>query len=235
MKKLFVFLGVLAMSAGVVFAQGNDASIDQTGDDHEAVIEQIGSMNESYVVQTDGSETNNPTVAVANVYQEGTGNHVNLNQRAFYGWMNSTAFVEQIGDNNTVRGMNEGDDWYQNQTGGLLDVYMEGNNNTLRSLRGEAQKNRNYLELSILGSDNDVAAAQEGGSATVDIEGGENNVTLWQVGSGMGVDETLFNYADVDVIGSSNIVDVHQTSNSNNAVVDVLGSSNTATVTQSGF
>jgi hypothetical protein len=109
-------------------------------------------LNESFVVQTDGSEGNNEnTVAIADIYQKGTENYVNLNQRAFYGSFSSTALIDQVGNNNTVRGMEEGDAWYQNQTGGLLDVHMDGDNNTLRSLRGEAQKNMNFLELAIFG------------------------------------------------------------------------------------
>ena len=234
MKKLFVLFGVLAMSAGVMFAQGNDASIDQTGDEHEAVIEQIGSMNESFVVQTDGSDTNKDNHGVANIHQEGDENYVNLNQRAYFGAGNSIGNIKQIGNNNAVRGVNEGDNFYQNQEGGLLDVYMEGNNNTLRALRGEAQKNNNSFELEILGSDNDVATAQEFGNATVDIEGDANNVRVWQM-SGANFDQSLYNTADVDVVGSMNTIGVDQTNCSNNAVVDILGSSNTATVTQSGF
>ncbi|PWD97809.1 curlin repeat-containing protein [Marinilabilia rubra] len=234
MKKLFLIVGVLAMSAGVVFAQGNDASIDQTGDDHSATIEQVGSMNESFVVQTEGTETPDGTVAVADIYQEGDANYVNLNQRAFYGSVNSEALIDQVGDDNTVMGVNEGDAWYQNQTGGLLDVWMKGDRNTLRSLRTEAQKNKNYLTLDIEGSDNDVAAAQEFGDADIDITGGENTVSLWQM-AGANFDETLFNTADVDVVGDVNTINVSQVSTSNNAVVDIMGDNNSATVTQTSF
>jgi len=234
MKKLFLIIGVFAMSAGVVFAQGNDASIDQTGDDHSATIEQVGSMNESFVVQTEGTETPDGTVAVADIYQEGDANYVNLNQRAFYGFVNSEALIDQVGDDNTVMGVNEGDAWHQNQTGGLLDVWMKGDRNTLRSLRAEAQKNKNYLTLDIEGSDNDVAAAQEFGDADIDITGDENTVSLWQM-AGANFDETLFNTADVDVVGDVNTINVSQVSTSNNAVVDIMGDNNSATVTQTSF
>jgi hypothetical protein len=78
--------------------------------------------------------------------------------------------------------------------------------------------------------DNDVAAAQELGKATIDIEGSENKVSLWQVGNNVS-----WNVADVDVVGSLNMINVDQRSNGNNADVNILGSSNTATVTQSGF
>ena len=235
MKKVIVIFGVLAFTAGMAFSQNNDASINQTGDEHEAIITQIGSLNESYVVQTDGSEGNNPnTVAEADIYQYGAQNYVNLNQRAFWGHQNSEAKIVQIGDNNTVRGMNEGDDWYQNQTGGLLDVRMEGDDNTLRSLRSEAQKNNNSLELDILGDGNDVAAAQEFGNATVDIIGDDNEVSLWQT-SGANWDVLLYNNADIDIMGNNNDVNVHQTNNANNAIIDIIGSDNTASITQSAY
>src|SRR5690554_2144028 len=105
MKKL-VFLFAMVFVVSVTMAQTNDASIDQAGNDHEALIEQIGELNKAYVVQEDGSEGHNVnTIANADIYQKGSGNYVNLKQRAFWGHQNSEAEIEQIGDNNSVRGV----------------------------------------------------------------------------------------------------------------------------------
>jgi len=233
MKKLG-FLYAMMFVVSLAMAQTNDASIQQTGDDHEALIQQIGSLNKSYVVQEDGSEGNNPgTVAKADILQQGDENYVNVRQRAFYGNQNSTANITQIGDNNSVRGVNEGEQWFQNQTGGLLDVYMEGDGNTLRSLAGEAQKNNNSLELVIYGGINDVAAVQEFGNATIDIDGDDNDVVLKQK-SFANFDAAKYNNADIDIVGSFNDVTVDQMNNANNAVVDILGSSNVASIIQTG-
>ena len=227
MKKLTTLLFVLVFASSMAFAQNNDASVDQTGDDHEAEIEQIGSTNTAYVDQTDGGGGSSGD-AFADISQEGDNNNVNLDQRAFYGFPDeSHANITQIGDNNSVEGTSETSAFYQNQPGGVLEVYMEGDYNTLYSLRGEAQKNKNEFFLDIVGNENNVGMEQETGSGDVDIEGDWNTVTLSQLGN-----NAAYNTATVDILGSDNGVSVTQTMDSNTASVNVSGSYNSATITQ---
>jgi hypothetical protein len=227
MKKLTTLLFVLVFAGTTAFAQNNEATVDQIGNDHEADIEQIGYSNTAYVDQTDGGGGSNGD-AFADISQAGDDNNVNLLQRAFFGFPDeSHATITQIGNNNSVEGTSETSAFYQNQPGGVVEVYMEGNDNTLYSLRAEAQKNKNEFFLDIIGNDNLVGMEQEGGSGDVDIEGNMNNVTLSQLGN-----NSAYNTAMVDILGSDNGVDVTQTLDSNMATVNVTGSYNSTTITQ---
>ena len=225
MKKLTTLLFVLVFAGMTAFAQSNDASVDQIGNDHEADIEQIGSSNIAWVDQTDDVSGGD---AFADILQEGANNNVNLNQRAFYGFPDeSHATITQIGNNNSVEGTSATSAFYQNQPGGVVEVYMEGNDNTLYTLRTEAQKNQNEFFLDIIGNDNLVGMEQETGSGDVVIEGNLNDVTLSQLGN-----NAAYNTAMVDIMGGNNGVDVMQTMDSNIATVNVTGSFNSATITQ---
>jgi len=227
MKKLTTLLVMMLFTAGMAFAQSNIATIDQVGDDHEAMIDQIGFSNTAYVDQTDGGGSSNGD-ATADIDQQGDENSVNLLQRAFFGFPDeSDAIITQIGDRNRVEGASATSAFYQNQPGGVVEVRMEGDDNRLYSLRGEAQKNKNEFFLDILGSDNTVGMEQENGSGDVDIIGDLNNVMLSQLGN-----NTIFNTATVDILGNENGVSVTQTMDSNSAMVNVTGSYNSATVTQ---
>ena len=229
MKKLLTLAFAFVFMTGVAFAQNNDASISQAGDDHDATINQVGQLNEAFVDQTDGGggSTGN---AVADITQEGSSNLVNLRQTAFFG--DSYAEVTQIGNNNRVHGQTEDDAFLQSNAGGIVDVQMEGDDNVLYSLRGEAQKNGNIFELDIRGSANEVGLLQEFGEGYVDIIGSDNDVTLDQQ-AGANWNTALYNQAFVDIDGDSNMVDVSQRSTANTAHVDVIGSGNTATINQS--
>ncbi|WP_165779083.1 hypothetical protein [Rhodohalobacter barkolensis] len=225
MKKLSILTVAFLFTAGMAFAQSNEATIDQEGEDHEAMIEQIGFSNMAYVDQTDGGSNGDAT---ADISQEGDNNYVNILQRAFFGFPDeSVATITQIGDNNRIEGTSETSAFYQNQPGGILDVSMVGNDNLLYSLRGEAQKNNNEFFLDIIGSDNTVGMEQESGIGDVDIEGDLNSVMLSQLGN-----NSAFNTAMVDIMGNENGVSVTQTMDSNSAVVNVTGSFNSATITQ---
>ncbi|MFO8029804.1 MAG: curlin repeat-containing protein [Cyclonatronaceae bacterium] len=225
MKNVLTLLIAILFTAGMTFAQDNDATIDQVGDDHEAMIDQIGFSNTAYVDQTDGGSNGDAT---ADILQEGDNNYVNLLQRAFHGFPDeSHATITQIGDGNSVEGTSATSAFYQNQPGGILEVYMEGDDNTLYSMRDEAQKNNNEFFLDILGSENTVGMQQERGIGDVDIEGDLNTVTLSQLGN-----NTVFNTATIDILGNENGVSVTQTMDSNSATVNVDGSFNSATITQ---
>jgi len=228
MKTLATLTTALLFTAGSAFAQTNDASIDQVGDDHEATISQAGAMNAAYVTQTADAGREGADVGSATVTQTGADNYVNLNQRSFFG--DSEATITQLGDGNSVRGSSLGSAFMQNHGLNVIDVMMDGDDNTLYSLVGSAaQKNVNTLLLDILGDANSVGLFQHFGFADVDIEGSSNSVVLDQKSGANATAQS----AIVDILGSDNMVNVYQRGDSHTAAVDVTGSFNTATIMQS--
>jgi hypothetical protein len=227
MKTLLTLTTALLFTAGSAFAQSNDASIDQVGDDHDATISQTGAMNAAYVTQTADAGREGADVGAATVTQTGAENYVNLRQRSFYG--DSEATITQLGNGNSVRGTSASSELLQNHGLNVIDALMEGDDNTLYSLASEAQKNVNTFLLDILGSDNMVGMKQHYGFGDVEIEGDANSVTLSQHAN----NNANAHSAIVDIFGSENTVDVSQTGFAQTATVDVTGSFNTSTVTQS--
>jgi len=227
MKKLTTLLVMLLFTAGMAIGQNNDATIDQVGDGNSADIEQInGDLNEAYVDQfAQGANSGNPTFANANITQDGSENYVNIDQNAFFQFSNAT--ITQDGDRNIVEGVSSESAWVQSNGGLTLEVLMDGNDNRLYALRSEAQKNANELYLDIIGNDNEVGAEQEGAFADLDITGNTNDVLLSQLG-----DNSVYNTADIDILGDGNGVNVTQSMNSNSAVVNINGSGNSSTINQ---
>lgn len=227
MKTLLTLTTALLFTAGSAFAQTNDASIDQVGDDHDATITQAGSMNMAYVEQTADAGREGADVGTADVTQTGSDNYVNLRQRSFYG--DSEATITQLGDGNSVQGTSATSQFLQNHGLNVVDVMMEGDDNTLYTLASEAQKNVNTFLLDILGDANMVGMKQHFGYGDIDIEGDANMVTLAQhANSNANAHSAL-----VDIFGSENTVDVSQTGHAQTATVDVTGSFNTSAITQS--
>lgn len=226
MKKLTTLLVMLLFTAGMAIGQNNEATIDQVGDDNNAEIEQIGSLNKAFVDQlAQGTTSGVATFSDADIYQDGSENFVNIDQNAFFQFSNAT--ITQEGDRNIVEGTTSESAWVQSNGGLTLEVLMDGDDNRLYSLRGEAQKNANELYLDVIGNNNTVGAEQEGAYADLDITGDSNNVVLSQLG-----DNSVYNTADIDVIGDGNGVNVMQTMNSNSAVVNINGGGNTSTINQ---
>ncbi|MBP3193831.1 curlin repeat-containing protein [Natronogracilivirga saccharolytica] len=226
MKNITTLLVLILFTAGMAVAQNNDASIDQVGDLHDADIEQLGSSNDAFILQTANEGREGDDVSTATVTQEGDDNYVNLRQRAFFG--DNEAKIVQIGVGNRVQGTDEYSAFYQNHGLNILDVYMEGNDNVLYSLRGEAQKNVNTFLLDIMGNENTVGMLQEFGLADIDVEGSYNIIKLDQK-SGQFAN---WSTATVDIFGDDNTVDVFQRNEGNQAVVDIDGSNNSAYITQ---
>ncbi|MEX2478847.1 MAG: hypothetical protein WD357_10445 [Gracilimonas sp.] len=226
MKKLTTLIVAILFTGGMAIAQTNDASIDQVGDDHEATISQSGTMNTAYVEQTADAGREGADVGTATVTQTGAENYANLRQRSFYG--DSEASIVQLGDRNSVQGQTDTDDFYQNHGLNILDVVMDGNDNTLYSLAGEAQKNVNTFLLDVIGNENKVGTRQHGGYADVVIEGDLNNVTLAQQASPVDIGNSAY----VDIFGSENTVGISQNGPAHTANVNVNGDFNTSSITQ---
>jgi len=226
MKKVTTILAAFLFTAGMAFAQNNEATVDQIGDDHDAAITQTGEINTAYVTQTADAGREGADVGFAEITQTGDENFVNLRQRNFFG--DNEATITQIGDRNSVRGTTEGSEFLQNHGLNIIDVLMNGDDNTLYSLRAEAQKNVNTLLLDILGDGNSVGLLQEFGYSEVDIDGSSNMVVLDQKSNSFANTQSAF----VDIYGSDNMVDVYQRGQSHTATVNVTGDLNTATITQ---
>lgn len=226
MKKLTTLLVAMLFTAGMAFAQSNDATIDQVGDDHDATITQAGSLNGAYVEQTADAGREGSDVGTATIEQTGSENSVNLRQRAFYG--DAEAIIVQLGDRNRVEGTAPGNDFLQNHGLNIIDVYMEGDDNVLYSLSSEAQKNANTLLLDIQGNTNEVGLFQHFGYGEVDLVGDANDVVLSQRAGGTSTEQTAY----VDVLGSDNMVDIFQTGDSHVSNVNVTGDFNTSTISQ---
>ncbi|WP_158551363.1 hypothetical protein [Rhodohalobacter sp. SW132] len=228
MNKFTTLSFALLFAAGTALAQSNDASIDQVGDDHDAMISQTGSLNDAHVLQTADAGREGSDVGTADVTQDGSENSVNLRQRNFFG--NNVANITQVGSGNSVQGTSAGSAFLQNHGLNIIDVMMEGDDNTLYSLRGEAQKNTNTLLLDILGDGNTVGLLQEHGYADISLTGSFNDVVLDQKANNNANRQTAY----VDVTGSDNLVDVSQRGQAGTADITQNGDDNTAFVRQNG-
>jgi hypothetical protein len=262
MKKLFTLAFALVFSTGIAIAQDNNSDIDQVGNGNGATVTQAGADNESTIEQfAQGTSSGQPVAATATVTQTGSNNVSSLDQNAFFG--DHEATIIQVGtDNYSAINTQNG--------GGSAEVYMEGDRNQLvawdRNTGFDAsgaanQKNDNFFALDVLGSDNTVGMRQEFATATVNLEGNANMVSLSQKSSANGVaadyhkamidvngsDNTIGvwqgpdwgasganNVADVDVLNGSsfNTVDIRQRGSDNLSTVMVDGMNNTATVVQ---
>jgi hypothetical protein len=212
MKKLFTLAFALVFSTGIAFGQSNSSSVNQAGNGNGATVNQAGSQNASVIDQfAQGTAGGQAVAATATITQTGADNMSLLDQSAFFG--NSEATITQIGDQNNVYGTSSSNAFKQSNGGGVADVYMEGDQNTLYSLRGEAQKNDNMFDLDILGSGNDVGMTQEFGDGTVNVTGDDNDVELRQLA---GANYQLSNYhtATIKIGGNGS------TGNSNTVLVD---------------
>jgi len=262
MKKFLTLAFALVFSTGIAFAQDNDSSIDQVGNGNGATVTQAGADNESTIEQfAQGTSSGQPVAASATVTQTGDDNVSHLDQNAFFG--DHEATITQVGDENysAINTQNGG---------GTAEVYMEGDRNQLvawdRNTDFDAsgaanQKNDNVFDLDILGSDNTVGMRQEFATATVnldgsgnivslsqksaasgvaadyhkatiDVDGGDNMISVWQ-GPDWGA-SGVNNVADVDLLNGSsfNTVDIRQRGSDNLSTVMVDGMNNTATVVQ---
>ena len=226
MKRLVLTLFAFVLMSGMTFAQNNETMVTQVGADHETDIEQVGKSNGAFVNQ---NANESPDNATADIKQSGEGNLVRLQQVSFFS--ESNAEITQLGDGNKVHGQTESEAFLQSNGGGLVDVLMDGDNNTLYSERGEAQKNGNEFLLDITGNDNEVGVAQEFATADVDITGDLNDVSLEQY-AGANWSQADYNSATVGITGSSNLVDITQNGIKNSSNVSITGSSNTTRISQ---
>lgn len=188
MKKLATLTLGFFLAAGSAFAQSNDATVDQTGDQNEVSIQQV--------YQADGSGENNEAITtqtgdfnvVASLKQWGAGN-----------WYE----IVQTGDNNLV-------DRYPNQgstQGGSYEGYI-----SITQLNDDNK----VWDADQAGSENSITVTQRGGDivnveAQISPEGGVGNtIVIDQYGGGNAVGEFSSNGSGAYQEGEGNSMDITQ-------------------------
>ncbi|WP_340104128.1 hypothetical protein [Rhodohalobacter sp. 8-1] len=188
MKKLSTLTLGLFFAAGSAFAQSNEATVSQAGDQNEATIQQVyqaggsGDNNEAFTTQTGNLNV------VAGLKQRGAGN-----------WHG----IVQTGDNNLV-------DRYPNQgssQGGSYDGYI--------SITQLGDDNKVW-DADQAGSENSLTVTQRGGDivnveAQISPEGGVGNaIVIDQYGGGNAVGEFSPNGSGAYQEGEGNSMDITQ-------------------------
>lgn len=264
MKKLLTLSTALLFTAGAAFAQSNDASVSQDGDDNDATIEQIGSANSAELNQGFNGQGQNG--AFGEIFQDGDDNSATMNQRA---WANrgNDHLIEQFGD------FNEGTlDIYNGDNSGFL--LQDGAENSARMVQsGTGHESliaqtgdENYARSSsVAGSGNQTAIVQgipeglgigepsldgpqplgvqslipifsEDNAATLKVEGSDNMAGILQVGIGnnAGSNPQWSGDLGIDVAGDGNISGIAQLGFMNEANIAVTGNANLALIGQMG-
>lgn len=238
MKKLTTLIILILLSTGLVFAQNNEASVDQIGDDnvatatqtglsHDATIEQLGDDNNSTITQT--FESNNGTNRqFGNDNLSTTVQAGNSNQSwTVQGWYNEDAAHDNISsvtqngnDNYTVAYT-----FYGNFNS--VSVNQESTDNVAYVMQGWSNPddyvNDNNAIISQFSSDNDARIFQYNGdnnTATVTQQGGNDNNGqisqgyLWAVHD-LNIAEAFFSEGNIVQNGDQNNATVMQFGDSN--------------------
>lgn len=167
MKKLSAILTVFVLSCGLVFAQSNDATVTQSGDNQDSYVEQLGMTNLSNVTQT----SDNTGPQKSEVYQDGTNNIATVNQSQTGGGGNTPAneaYIEQLGSDNQstqteiAPGYNSGQKvWgYQDGTANILTQSITSGHT--ESLKSEQFGTGNEATQTASGSHNEGVVYQDG-------------------------------------------------------------------------
>jgi hypothetical protein len=258
MKKLSTFSVAFLFTAGIAFAQSNDATVDQDGDNNQATVEQVGSMNQASATQTGNSseiiidQAGVSNYAEANhrgdgfIQQIQSGND-NL-ARAFggdNGWLSQT----QIGDDNVALiGVtrnaliqNSSAEQYQEGNGNHAEVEIRQGNGRWNTIYQSQIGNDNYAIVQDMGNGNNVTQLQEGDENTSIV----GNVGNPQLGGMSVLTDQYGNNNHAEVFGSQNDdalifqtgdwnhASISQTAGSDFAQINQTGNYNTASVSQS--
>lgn len=263
MKKLLTLSTALLFTAGAAFAQSNDASVNQGGDDNDATIEQIGSGNSAELSQ--GFENNGDfqgqNNAVGEILQDGDDNSASMNQRA-WGNDGNEHYIDQLGDDNVANV-----DIYNGGNFGLL--VQEGSENNARMLQSGSEHesyiiqtgDENYARSSsTAGSGNITAIVQgipsvfagmggllqlnlglplsssDGNAATLRVKGSDNIAGILQIGllNNAGSNPQGSGDLGISIEGDGNTAGIAQLGSENSANISILGGINMALIGQVG-
>ena len=258
MKKLIAIFGVLAISAGMTFAQNNQATSAQNGNNNEAEVLQTGMENTATTSQEGdrndagiqqgnfGGGNVQSNYAIGSIDQTGDDNTAQVNQRQ--GWAGGSAVsihsVEQVGNFNvglltTYNGGNFGsveqigDDNYANgsQANGPnhdLTIYQQGNENEANVWQGSGSNNTAVI---MQGGDIGGDINNNNGVARIDQRGSDNDATIQQrQGWNSG---TLFSDHSIDQLGDNNQAVFTTFNGGNTGTIDQIGDDNWASGRQS--
>jgi hypothetical protein len=191
MKKLTTLLVAMLFTAGMAFAQSNNATVDQQGVSNDTQVDQQGTLNSADVTQVNGF------------------NEVVLNQTSNTSG-SSTAVIEQIVTGSATS--SRGQDVLLDQTGlNNADIYQRGAGNKVLNYDGtSAAVQTSTTTLNTLDIDQRTGWSEAffeqyvgGNSATVDQSGGNNFVASILQNSGD-------NTASVVQTGGNSTADVQQ-------------------------
>lgn len=250
MKTLLTLTTALLFTAGSAFAQSNDATVDQIGNDNESTIGQTGTLNEAYIQQGGfGGGAVQSNNAEATIEQAGSMNDATINQRQGFsgGTAESIHSIDQDGTSNvatltTFNGGNfgiitqEGD---ENEargrqsvgSGNMIDALQVGSLNWIDV--NQLSSTNGSVTITQNGSENVAAVNQTGSDNTVSIEqgvfgGAESSIAEFtQLGDG-----NYFETKQVRSVGNS--VTGTQTGDDNYYRASLRGSDNTVTMDMEG-
>jgi hypothetical protein len=244
MKKLLTLSTALLFTAGAAFAQSNDASVNQDGDDNDATIEQLGSSNSAELNQ--GFDGQGQNGAIGDIYQEGFDNSASMNQRA-WGNDGNEHVIEQLGISNTADV-----DIYNGDNSGYL--LQEGVGNSARMVQsGTGHESlivqtgiENYAQSSsVAGTGNQTAIVQGIPSEFIGDIGMPGQLSLDDGPALVPIFGSEENVATMTVSGSNNLAGILQLGGGNTAGtnpgyagdkgIDISGDGNAAGIAQLGF
>lgn len=247
MKKAIIITLAFLFAAVSAFAQSNEAVLSQSGDNNDANIEQIGSMNYTSLSQEDGAFADIDQVSASESFvslsQIGSSSATILqnNKNSVQGFTDSwntaaaSKLATQSGSGSTmnITQLSTFNQAYVDQLGdnNSMTILQDGGISNIARLMQDGSDNS--VDVSLIGSINRVKAEQygDGNSVTVSVTGDHNNEFnngtsfIYQDGS----DHT----ATVTIMGNYNFYDISQMGSDHTATVSVMGNDNTATITQS--
>ncbi len=247
MKKLTTLLVAMLFSAGMAFAQSNEAVVSQSGDDNTADIEQVGDLNYTSLSQADGATADidqvSATESFVSLSQVGASNATILqnNKNSVQGFNDqwntpeSNKLATQSGSGSTME-ITQLSTWnqaYVDQFGdnNTMSVFQDdGNSNVARLIQ---DGNDNVMDIDLIGGTNRIKGEQysDGNMATVIVTGSHNNE--FNNGTSFVYQDGMQNTATVTVTGDFNFYDISQIGSNNMANLSLAGNNNVATVTQS--
>jgi len=200
MKKLLTLAFAFVFMTGVAFAQSNEATVSQTGNNDEVTVDQIGELNEAVI-----SQSGNFNEATAYIDQEGTSNFLGFTQT---GAGDHQATLTQIGTGNSVdrSGFSgSGNNSIQRGAGDHFATAVQDGNGNQLTFQQRSGGNGDYLNVLQDGDDNWARVLQrdDGGHvASIVQDGNHNSLNLEQRGS--------MQSAHVDQMGDSNTASITQ-------------------------
>ena len=211
MKKLSTLTLGLLFAAGSAFAQSNDATVGQTGNDNDATVEQTNAGSNSATVTQDGDE-----------------NRVDLTQRNYgaSGSAGHEATISQDGDRNEADILSQGGVGVNTVS---LEQIGTGNYSQIDQFWGS-----NDAAVTQDGSDNDVLISHRGtfdSEASVTQIGSENDADILDGGQGTGPNTGTS--SSIYQSGDNNIATITQFADDNSASSWVSGNDNEVLQTQS--